>query len=74
MRMLKNFVQQDRTQITIWHMRVARWTRKARNKHSEYITLIAFPLQQWFTRTYLNVTLYVQCLSYSCNPFVCDPV
>jgi hypothetical protein len=32
--------------MTIWHMRFAFWTPKATNTHSEYVTLIAFPLQQ----------------------------
>ena len=29
------------------HMRIACWIPTATNKHSEYITLIAFQLQQW---------------------------
>jgi hypothetical protein len=33
--------------MTIWRMRIARWIRKATNTHSEYVTLIAFPLKQW---------------------------
>ena len=32
---------------TIWRMRVACWIPKATNTHSEYVILIAFPLQQW---------------------------
>ena len=28
-------------------MRFARWISKATNAHSEYVTLIAFSLQQW---------------------------
>jgi hypothetical protein len=30
-----------------WYMRFAFWITKLTNTHSEYITLIAFPLQQW---------------------------
>jgi len=30
-----------------WRMRVACWTNKATNRHTEYVILIAFPLQQW---------------------------
>jgi len=33
--------------MIIWRMRTARCTPKATNTHSEYVTLFAFPLQQW---------------------------
>jgi len=57
--------------MTIWRMRVACWITKATNTHSEYVILIAFPLQQWFTRTSLNVTLHVNWLyCYSVHTFV----
>jgi len=29
-------------------LRIAFWVTKAKNKHSEYVILIAFSLQQWF--------------------------
>ena len=45
--MWKNIVQQDRQRMTIWRMRIACWVPKATNAHSEYVILIAFPLQQW---------------------------
>jgi len=32
---------------TIWRMRIACWILKATNTHSQYVILIAFPLQQW---------------------------
>jgi hypothetical protein len=32
--------------MTIWRMRIACWIPKATNTHSEYVILIAFPLQQ----------------------------
>ena len=35
-----------RPQITTWRMRIASWIPKATNTHSEYVILIAFPLQQ----------------------------
>jgi hypothetical protein len=39
-------------------MRIARLTPKATNPHSEYVILIAFPLQQWLhERAYLPVFL-----------------
>jgi len=33
--------------MTKWRMRIAYWIPKATNTHSEYATLIAFPMQQW---------------------------
>ena len=43
----KIIVEADSQQITIGRMRIACWIPKAANTHSEYVTLIAFPLQQW---------------------------
>jgi len=34
--------------MTVWHMPFARWINKVTNIFSEYVILIAFPLQQWF--------------------------
>jgi hypothetical protein len=35
--------------MTTWRMRTACWIRKTKDKttHTEYVILIAFPLQQW---------------------------
>jgi len=33
--------------MTIWRMRIVCWIPNATNAHSEYLILIAFPLQQW---------------------------
>ena len=33
--------------MTIRRMRIACWIPKVTNLHSEYVVLIAFPLQQW---------------------------
>ena len=33
--------------MTIWRMRIAYWIPKATNTHSEYVTLIVFPPQEW---------------------------
>jgi len=43
--MWKNIVERDRSQMTIWRMRVACWMPNAKNTHSEYAILIDFPLQ-----------------------------
>ena len=39
-------VQQGRPQMAIRRMRTARWIPKVTNRHSEYVILTAFPLQQ----------------------------
>jgi len=44
--MWKNMVERDRTQMTIWLMRIACCITKAINTHSLYVIIIAFPLQQ----------------------------
>jgi hypothetical protein len=33
--------------MTTWRMRIACWITKVTDAHSEYVILIAFPLQQW---------------------------
>ena len=46
--MWENIVEPDRPQMTIQRMRIAHWIPKATNTHSEFVTRIEFPLQQWF--------------------------
>jgi hypothetical protein len=46
--MWKNIVEADRSQTIIWSMCTACWIPRATNTHSEYVILIAFPLQQWY--------------------------
>jgi hypothetical protein len=45
--MWKNIVDPDRPHMTIWRMRIACCIPNATNTRSEYVILIAFPLQQW---------------------------
>ena len=45
--MWKNLAEWGRQQVTIWCMHIACWIPKATDTHSEYVILIAFPLQQW---------------------------
>jgi len=33
--------------MTIWRMRIACWIAKATNTHSQYVSVTAFPQQQW---------------------------
>ena len=44
--MWKNIVELGRPQMKIWRMRIACRILKTTNTHSEYVTLIASPLQQ----------------------------
>jgi hypothetical protein len=60
--MRKNMVQPDRTQVTIWHVRFARWVIKAADTHLEYVLFIAFPRQVWFRERLSMLCLYVPCL------------
>jgi len=41
----ENIIVPDRPQRTMWRMRFACWIPKATNTLSEYVILIAFPLQ-----------------------------
>jgi hypothetical protein len=58
----KNIVESGRPQIT-WLVRFACWTPKAKNTHSQYVILIAFPLKQWLHERASMLRLYVHCLS-----------
>jgi hypothetical protein len=56
-------VQPVRPQMTIWRMPIACWITKTTDTRSEYVTIIAFPLQQWLHEhaSMLRYT-YVTCL------------
>ena len=44
----------------IWHMYIACWITKARDTtHSEYVTLITFPGQQWLCQQASMLHLHV---------------
>jgi len=45
--MWKHIIQPNRPQMTVRRMRFACWKPTATNAHSEHVTHIAFPLQQW---------------------------
>jgi hypothetical protein len=47
----------------IRHMRFAYWITKATNTHSEYVSHIAFPLQQWFRERASVLRSSAHCLS-----------
>ena len=59
----KNIAQRDGLQMTIQRMRSSRWIPKATNTHSEYVTIIAFPLQEWLYACALMLRLtYSDCI------------
>jgi len=63
--MWKNIVEPGRPQMTIGRMRIACWIPKATNTHSENVTLIALPLQQWLRECTLMLRYtYIGCLVY----------
>jgi hypothetical protein len=61
--MWKNTVELERPQMTIWRMRISYWITKATDTHSEYVIIIAFPLQQWLhERVSMLLYTYIACL------------
>jgi hypothetical protein len=57
-----SIVEWGRLQITVRRMRIACWIPKATNTHTGWITLIAFPLQQWLHEraSFLRYTSFVR--------------
>jgi hypothetical protein len=43
---VEKIAEPHRQQMTIWYLRIAHWTQKAIDTHSEYVVLIAFPQKQ----------------------------
>jgi len=75
--MWKNMLQPYRSQMIIWRMRFASCIPKATNTHSEYVILIAFPLQQWLNEsasmlryTYIACLISLYLCSFSDCPFM----
>jgi hypothetical protein len=67
--MLKNFIEWGRPQMTIWRMHNACWITKAKHTDPEYVTLTAFPLQQWLEEraSVLRHTYIASLSEYSCT-------
>jgi len=60
----KNCVDPDRPQMTIWRTYIARRITNATNTISEYVILIALPLQQWLhERASILSYMYIACLA-----------
>jgi len=64
--MWKNIVELDRSQMTVWRMRIACWIPKSTNAHTEYVILNISPLQQWRReRTLLLPYTYIACFFFT---------
>jgi len=58
-----NIVQPSKPQMTVRRMRIACWIPKATNTHSDYVILIAFPVQQCLQeRASMLHFAYIVCL------------
>jgi hypothetical protein len=64
MRYGDNIVKPGNPQMAIWSMRISRWISKATNTHSEYVIIIAFPIQQ-------RLLERASMLSYTYNGSIC---
>ena len=61
--MWNDIVQPDKPQMPVWRMRIVRCIPKFANRHSQYVILIAFPLQQWLHQSALMLpSTYSACL------------
>ena len=58
-----NMIEPDRPQMAIRRMRIAYCLTKATNTHSEYVILIAFPIQHWLNERAPIFRLYVHWLT-----------
>jgi hypothetical protein len=60
--MWKTTVEPVKPQMTKWRARTACWITKAADTDPAYVTLTAFPLQQWLHEGAATCALYVPCL------------
>jgi hypothetical protein len=65
----KSIVERGRPRMAIWRVRIACWTSKAADIHSEYVKLIHFLLQQWLHKSAPLLRFHIHCLS---DLFKCD--
>ena len=63
----ENMVEPGKPQMTIWRMRITRLIPIGTNTHSQYVILVAHPLQQWLHEhaSMLRYT-YTDCLVWNC--------
>jgi len=55
----KTVVEPDMPVVTEWRMRIAWCITNATNTHLEYVTLIAFPQQQWLHERTSSLLLFM---------------
>jgi len=61
--MWKTFIEPDRLQIIVWHVRISWCIPKAKNTHSELCNNYCFPLQKWLhERASMLRYTYIACL------------
>jgi len=60
--MWKNIAQLDKIHVTIWRMRTECRITKATNKHSDYVIIIAFILEQWLYECAMLRYTFIVCL------------
>ena len=59
----KNIVELGRSQMTIWHMRIACWLPKATSTYSEFVMFTDSRLKQWLhERASMLRFTYIACL------------
>ena len=71
----ENIVERGRPQITLRCMPIACWMRQTTNTFSEYVTLTAFPPQQWlYERASMLRYTYIGCLCYEIRPLTSESI
>ena len=60
--MWNNMLVLRRPEMPLWSMRIACWIPNATHTQSQYVILIAFPLQQWLKERDSMIRRYVSCL------------
>ena len=60
---MENIVEPDRSQMTVWSVRIAYWKLMGTNNNLEYVTFIALLLQIWLHKcNSLLGDTYLACL------------
>ena len=74
---MENTVELDKPQIIMWRLPVVCWITKDTYTHSEYVILIAFPLQQWLRECapmacYKHIACRIQAITNICAESICQ--
>ena len=68
---MENLVGLDRSQMTIWRVRIEFWVTKATDTNSEFLILIAFPLQKRCTNAPVCNVIRTSPVSFLSTPVTC---